>query len=198
MKRVLKNGGSIYIHGDNRFIPYLRIECDNIFGIDNFRNEIIWRYKRWTASSKNKLQSMHDTILFYSKGENIINHLYEPLEKPKKQNINTKEKKSVRDENGNVIYHIQTERQIDDVWEIPFLNPASKERTGYPTQKPKVLLERILQTSLPIIDGKYKGVVADFFAGSGTTLEVAKEFGVDYIGCDNSEIAYKYIIKRIK
>lgn len=179
MNRILKNNGKICLHCDWHLSHYLKIEMDNIFGIDNFRNEIIWRYKRWTASSDSKFQSMHDTILFYAKGKIVINHQYEKLEKPKKQNINTNDKKSVRDENGKVIYHTQTERQIDDVWEIPFLNPVSKERIGYDTQKPKLLLERIIKSL-----SNEGNVVADFFMGSCTTGEVALDLNRKFIGCD--------------
>jgi DNA modification methylase len=95
-------------------------------------------------------------------------------------------------------YYLKGGKPIEDVWsDIPTISATSKERTGYPTQKPKALLERILKMSLPIVDGKYTGVVADFFAGSGTTLEVAKELGVSYIGCDKSEVSYNYIINRL-
>ena len=82
MKRVLKDTGSIYLQCDYRLVHYLKVEMDNIFGISSFRNDIIWDYNRWTGLSKNKLQSMHDNILFYGQN-NIINRLYEQTKNPK-------------------------------------------------------------------------------------------------------------------
>lgn len=193
MYRILSDTGSIYLQCDYRLVHYLKVEMDKIFNINNFRNEIIWRYKRWTATSLYKYQSMHDNILFYAKtNKNLINHQYEKINKPKKQNKNDGKGKSLKDENGKVIYHIQTERQIDDVWEIPYLNPVSKERVGYDTQKPKALLERIIKASSNEGD-----LVADFFCGSGTACVVAKELGRNYIGCDISEKAINIATERI-
>lgn len=194
MKRILKNTGSIYIHCDWHLVHYIKVLMDKIFGISNFRNEIIWRYKRWTASSNNKFQSMHDNILFYAKGDNKITHQYEPLEKPRMyQNRKDKNGDVVRNEDGTVKYFPQTARQIDDVWEIPFLNPKAKERVGYDTQKPKTLLERIIKASSDEGD-----IVADFFCGSGTTLVVAKELGRQYIGCDINPRAIEITEKRLE
>jgi site-specific DNA-methyltransferase (adenine-specific) len=194
MHRLLKKNGSIYIHCDWHLVHYMKVLMDEIFEEKNFRNEIIWRYKRWTTSSNNKFQSMHDNILFYAKGNNKITHQYEPLEKPRMyQNRKDKNGDVVRNEDGTVKYFPQTVRQIDDVWEIPFLNPRAKERVGYDTQKPKALLERIIKASSNEGD-----VVADFFCGSGTTLVVAKELGRQYIGCDINPRAIEITEKRLR
>ncbi|RKJ60273.1 site-specific DNA-methyltransferase [Butyricicoccus sp. 1XD8-22] len=192
MKRILKCTGNIFLQCDYRLVHYLKVEMDVIFGTNSFRNDIIWSYKRWTASSNKKLQSMHDNILFYAKENNEINNLYEKLEKPKKQNKNDGKGKSLKDEKGNVVYHIQTQREIDDVWIIPILNPKANERVGYATQKPKELLKRII--SLGSNEGD---VIADFFCGSGTSLVVAKELGRHYIGCDISEKAVRITNERL-
>ena len=176
--RVLKESGMFYIHGDYRFIPYVRVMCDKIFGINNFRNEIIWKYGLG-GSGNRQFSKKHDTILFYSKTDNyVFNLLYEEATSNKMK--------------GQL-------KKMTDVWDIPNINNMAKERTGYPTQKPIELLERILKASLKFDEeiNTYSGIVADFFAGSGTTLKVAKDLGVDYIGCDSSEVAVKYINERL-
>ena len=193
MYRVLKDTGSIYLHMDYRLVHYMKVLMDEIFGFDCFRNEIIWSYKRWCGKSEIKLQSMHDNILFYSKGKNKINHLYEEIENPKLyQNRKDKNGDVIRNEDGSVKYFPQYERQIDDVWCIDILNPRAKERTGYNNQKPKSLLERIIKAS-----SNKDEIVLDLFCGSGTTMVVAKELGRKFIGCDISERAIEISEKRL-
>ena len=191
MHRILKSTGSIYLQMDTRINHWVRCIMDDIFGYDNFRNEISWRYKRWTMTSKNAWQKMHDVILMYGV-DNIVKEIREPILKPKKQNKNDGSGKSLRDENGNILYHIQTDRIVDDVWDIPILNPRSKERVGYNTQKPKALLERIIKASSNEGD-----VVADFYMGSCTTGKVALELGRQFIGCDIREKAFDISAKRL-
>lgn len=193
MHRVLKSTGSIYIHCDTHLSHYIKILMDDIFGIDKFRNDIIWRYKRWTAKSETKYQCMHDNILFYVKDQNKIYHQYELLNKPHMyQNRKDKNGDVIKDQNGNVIYFPQTERQIDDVWDIPFLNPRAKERVQYDTQKPEELLKRIILASSNEGD-----IIADFFCGSGTSLVVAKKLGRNYLGCDINKRAIEITEKRL-
>lgn len=207
IKRVLKDTGTFYIHGDYRFIPYIRVECDKIFGMNNFKNEIIVRTK--TFKSKNAYSRQHDTILVYSKSDKY--HYYEP----KKANYQPRVLNKIEQDefgwyywtDGGSIKGKKIEKKkryieptmdfaMGDVWEdIILYNGGAKY--DYPTQKPVELLERILKTCLPMIDGKYTGVVADFFAGSGTTLAVAKKMGINYIGCDNSPVAIEYINNRL-
>ena len=178
MHRILKDTGSIYLQMDTRINHWIRCIMDDIFGYNNFRNEISWRYKRWTMTSKNKWQNMHDVILMYGEN-NTVKEIREPILKAKKQNKNDGKGKSLRDANGNIEYHTQTDRIVDDVWDIPFLNPVSKERLGYDTQKPKALIERIVKASSNEGD-----LVADFYAGSFTTAEVCKDLKRNFIGCD--------------
>ncbi|MEN9082014.1 site-specific DNA-methyltransferase [Bacillus velezensis] len=193
MKRILKIGGSIFIHCDWHLVHYLKVLMDEVFGESNFRNDIVWRYKRWTSSSNSKFQSMHDNILFYSNGNNTINHHYEELETPRKyQNRKDKKGNVLKDEKGNVIYFPQTHRQIDDVWDIPILNPRAKERTGYQTQKPEKLIERIILSSTDEGD-----IVADFFCGSGTTPVVAKKLNRRFIACDINKNACEITESRL-
>jgi site-specific DNA-methyltransferase (adenine-specific) len=192
MHRILKPTGSIYLQMDTKINHWMRCIMDDVFGYENFRNEISWRYKRWTMTSKNKWQNMHDVILMYGI-DNSVKEIREPILKPKKQNKNDEKGKSLRDENGKIIYHLQTDRIVDDVWDIPFLNPVSKERLGYDTQKPKALIERIIKASSNEGD-----LVADFYAGSFTTAEVCKDLNRNFIGCDISEKAVAIGLERTK
>jgi adenine specific DNA methylase Mod len=193
MRELLSDKGSIYVHLDWHIGHYVKIIMDEIFGKENFKNEVIWHYKRWTSPTNIQYQKMHDTIMFYSKNEKgIFNIIKEKLDTPKKQNANDGKGKSLRDENGNVIYHIQEDRVIDDVWDLPILNPQAKERTGYATQKPEALLERIIQAST-----NEDSIVADFYAGSGTTGAVAEKLGRRWIMSDSNEEAIKTIKKRL-
>ena len=191
MHRLLKPTGCIYLQMDTRINHWMRCIMDDVFGYENFRNEISWRYKRWTMTSKNKWQNMHDVILMYGEN-NTVKEIREPILKPKKQNKNDGKGKSLRDENGNIEYHIQTDRIVDDVWDIPFLNPVSKERIGYDTQKPKALIERIIKASSSEGD-----LVADFYMGSGTTAEVCKDLNRNFIGCDINPRAVEITLQRL-
>jgi len=199
--RVLKKSGSIFLHCDKNASHYLRIILDDVFGAKNFRNEIIWHYKRWT-SSKSSLQSQHQTIHFYGKTkDNKFNTLYTDYSASTNVDQILQERK--RDVNGKSIYKTDIEGEVvwgkekkgvalGDVWEIPYLNPKAKERVGYPTQKPILLLERIIEISTNQND-----VVLDPFCGSGTTLVAAKLLNRRYIGIDISEEACNIADRRI-
>lgn len=193
MWRILKNTGCIYLQCDYRLVHYLKVEMDNLFGESSFRNHIIWDYNRWTGLSNTRFQNMHDDLLFYAKPDNKLNHLKEPIDKPKLyQNRKDKNGDYIRNEDGTVKYFPQYDRFIDDVWHIDILNPRAKERVGYDTQKPKKLLERIILSSSNEGD-----IVADFFCGSGTSLVVAKELNRKYIGCDINPKAIDITNKRL-
>lgn len=164
-----------------------------MFGSENFRSEIIWHYRRWSNSQRGLLLA-HQTILYYTKSDQFtFNEMwteYSPatnvdqiLQRRSRDEFN----KSVydRDEDGNVIANGSKRGvPLSDVWDIPFLNPKAKERTGYPTQKPLSLLERII--TLTTNEGD---CVVDPFCGSGTTLVAAQSLGRTAIGVDVSEDA---------
>lgn len=182
IKRTLKDTGLFYLHGDSRFIHYIKIECDKIFGKDNFRNEIIWFYNSG-ARKKKDFGRRHDTILRYSKTNNYYfddTQAREPYSKTAPRGY-AKEK-----------YYNDLGKVKDDVWNINMLAQNDKtERIGYPTQKPLELLDLIVNTSCP-----KNGLVADFFAGSGTTLISALKNQRNFIGCDNSNTALEYFYRR--
>ena len=174
---------------------------DNVFGENNFQSEIIWCYKRWSNSRKGLL-SGHQTIFFYSKTRNYkFNTIYcdySPTTNIDQilQERSRNEKGKVRykkDENGNLVFGKEKRGvPLSDVWNIPFLNPKAKERTGYPTQKPIELLERIIEISTNKGD-----VVLDPFCGSGTTLVASKLLHRDFIGIDINQDAIELCKKRL-
>ncbi len=191
--RVLKDTGSVFVHCDTNANFLLRSILDDVFGANQFRSEIIWSYRRWSNSAKGLLPA-HQTILFYSKtGGYKFNRVYGAYSET--TNIDQILQLRARDEHGvsiyatddggNVIYGGDKKGvPLSDVWEIPFLNPKAKERTGYPTQKPVLLLERIIDISTDAGD-----LVLDPFCGSGTTLVAAKLLGRSCIGIDISQEA---------
>ncbi len=192
-KRVLKNSGSVFLHCDKTASHNIRIVLDKVFGKENFQSEIIWYYKRWSNSKKGLLNS-HQVILFYSKTDDFkFNKLYTDysattnIDQILQDRERDKNGKSVykRDENGDII--IGKEKKgvpLSDVWEIPYLNPKAKERTGYPTQKPVLLINQIINIATDEGD-----LVLDPFCGSGTSCVSAKHLKRNYIGIDISNDA---------
>jgi adenine specific DNA methylase Mod len=195
-KKLLSKRGLIFIHLDWHASHYIKLILDEIFGKNRFINEIIWYYYNKYSAGKKNLPRAHDNILVYSKSSDFtFNEERIPRKKPVKQ---LKRKmvngvlKNVKDENGHVIYRTVTDKKLDDVWKIPCMQPASKEWTGFPTQKHHDLLERIIKI------GSNKGdLVADFFCGSGTTLMVADKLNRRWIGCDISEYSIYLTRKRL-
>ena len=183
MRDMLSKNGSIYVHCDWHKSHYLRLLLDEIFGVDNFLNEIIWYYtNKIPDSRKRKFTNSSDTIFSYRKtGENIFAHQYDKRDKPikvsKMKKIDGK-KVYLKDERGKGLYDERTERTVDNVWNIALLH-AQPEILNYPTQKPEKLLERIIKAS-----SNEDSLIADFFCGSGTTLAVAEKLGRRWIGCD--------------
>ncbi|MBF2055998.1 MAG: restriction endonuclease [Cyanobacterium sp. T60_A2020_053] len=195
--RVLKPTGSFYLHCDPTASHYLKLVLDAIFCSQggDFQNEIIWSYQRWTGATKH-FQCMHDVILFYTKDkkEFVFNIQYEPYSYKSKH----KAKRISKAEKGKVIeqqYTDDTSRQkaMRDVWEISYLNSQSRERLGYPTQKPEALLERIIKASSNEGD-----VILDAFCGCGTTIAVAQRLNRQWIGIDITYQSISLILKRLE
>lgn len=200
--RILKDTGSIFVHCDSNANFLLRTLLNDIFGYDQFRSEIIWTYRRWSNSAKGLLPA-HQTIFFYSKTDRYkFNRVYgeysETTNIDQILQFRAKDKDGISvyatDRDGNIIYGGEKKGvPLSDVWEIPFLNPKAKERTGYPTQKPVLLLERIIEISTDVGD-----VIIDPFCGSGTTLVAANLLGRRSIGIDISEEAVLLSQNRLK
>jgi adenine specific DNA methylase Mod len=200
MKELLADTGSIYVHIDWHVGHYVKILMDDIFGKDNLINEVIWHYKRW-SNVANTYQKMHDTLLFYRKSyEYFFNILYQAYAHPEWIEDTVRgfvDGKLVRlkDNDGNYIKREKENKgvPVHDVWEdVNFIGPTSSERLGYGTQKPEALLDRILKASCP-----EKGIVADFFAGSGTTGAVAERLGMRWIMSDIGKPACMIMRKRL-
>ncbi len=197
MKRLLKVTGSIYLHCDQTAGHYLKLMLDAIFGKANFRNEIVWWYRRWPAKQKN-FQRMHDTIFRYSNtGEWVWNQLYDDLSESSRKMWKGKARVDVTNAEGR--RHSVTGEQeskgvpMRDVWEIAVVHPGSKQSTGYPTQKPLDLLRRIVQASSDEGD-----MVLDPFCGCATACVAAEVEHRQWIGIDVSEKAYELVKARLK
>ncbi len=202
LKRVLASTGSIFFHCDHNASHIVRLILDEVFGRDMFRAEIIWHYRRWSNSQKTLLPS-HQNIYFYTKTSNYkFNQIY--ADYSPSTNIDQILQKRKRDEFGKAVY-ARNENGVplsngdkngvpmNDVWDIPFLNPKANERVGYPTQKPVLLLERIIQISTNEGD-----TVLDPFCGSGTTLVAASLLNRSGIGIDISSEAIEITKARLE
>ena len=169
--RVLKPTGSFYLHCDPTASHYLKLILDAIFCSlgGQFRNEIVWHYKRWPAK-QNNFQRMHDIIFFYSKdlSNNTFNTFYENLSVGTQKRWKGKKSKVEFEGKTRLVTQMTDEDSLgtpaDDVWNIPVINSQARERLGYPTQKPEALLERIIKVSSNEGD-----VVLDTYCGCGTT-----------------------------
>ena len=221
MHNLLADDGSMFLHCDYRVTSYLRLLLDDVFGVANHRNNIVWYYRRWTAGS-NSFQKMHDDILFYSKSDSFdLNPVFiEATDGQKKKHekgwdrntakiegrrqpqllVYNQEKVDAAVKSGQInlkdyarIVKVNTGETIaPDVWEINFINSQSDERLGYPTQKPEALLERIIKASSNEGD-----LVADFFCGSGTTAAVAEKLGRKWITTDLGRFSIHTARKRL-
>ena len=190
--RVLKRTGSIFLHCDPTMSHYLKTTMDCVFGEDNFRNEIIWSYQRWTNATRH-FQRMHDIVLFYAKSSKTpFNILTEPYSKKShhkgRRHSQFIEGVLTQEYTGDT----SREKSMRDVWEISYLNSQAKERTGYPTQKPLALLERIVKASSNEDD-----IILDPFCGCATTCVAAERLKRKWIGIDISVKAYELVKKRL-
>jgi site-specific DNA-methyltransferase (adenine-specific) len=201
-RRVLKATGSLFFHCDSSASHHIRCLLDEVFGEAMFRSEIIWHYRRWSNSQRNPMPS-HQTIFFYSKTDAYQYHQlfddYSPstnVDQILQRRQRDEHGKSVyaRDEHGKVVHDGHKQGvPIADVWDIPLLNPKAKERVGYPTQKPILLLERII--GLVTSPGD---LVLDPFTGSGTTLVAAELLGRNSLGIDVAAEAVQLATQRLE
>lgn len=199
LKRILKSTGSIYLHCDPTMSHYLKLVMDAIFGKRNFRNEVVWRYKKYQKAQMRYFTRNSDRLLFYvasSAADGCFSPVFEKLKKPKRflKRVWDKETKRIvnaKDNDGRVQYMTVHEEKVDEVWEIPYIMPASKERVGYPTQKPLKLLQRIIKASCPD-----DGVVLDPFCGCATACIAAEIEQRQWAGIDISPKAAELVKQR--
>ena len=222
-KDILSKRGSFYLHLDDNADYMGRILLNNIFGKDNFKNEIIWRYRTYQGQVKTNFPRKHDSILWFSKLSNPIftltyqnnyedtvdykrwgdfivnnNQIIYPNYPKTDSRFTAYLKKYIKNyghpQNGDVIYQVRG-YVVDDVWEdIIALDPKNTdERLGFLTQKPERLLERIIKAS-----SNKDSIVMDFFSGSGTTINTAHKLGRKWIGVEMGEHFESVNIPRIK
>ena len=200
MRRVLKKTGSIYLHCDHTAGHYLKILMDTVFGRNNFRNEIVWCYPPGGRGPKLGFHRKHDTIFYYGKtrGKGVFNRPYGELPEPTRKSYGKvdKEGRFYKEYPGGRTYlDTMRGRPIPDWWtDVVSLGQAvsSKERLGYPTQKPLALLERIIRASSNEGD-----LVLDPFCGCGTTVHAAESLNRRWVGIDISPFSTGLIRERL-
>jgi DNA modification methylase len=211
LRRVLKKSASLYLHCDPTASHYLKVLLDGVFGAACFRNEVIWRYRRWPARAR-RFQRMHDVLLFYTASpstSHTFNTLfgYEKLAESTLKTFGTKKQRADFSSGHRKPSVEETETQgpplsdfwemgdittqgapLSDAWEVGIIAAIGKERTGFPTQKPEALLERVIRASSNEGD-----VVLDPFCGCGTTIAVAERLKRRWIGIDATHLAINVI-----
>lgn len=208
-RELLAPDGVIFVHLDWKKVHYIKILLDEIFGENNFKNSISWHYGGRMMHHLKQFNRKHDIILFYSKTvDNYTFHMpsddinFEQYAKTRHEKIHIDDegKRYLLAPDANMArttrqYEeeiVERGRAIDDVWEIRYIRGNAKERTGYPTQKPEELLQRIIESTTNEND-----IVMDFFGGSGTTAAVAEKLGRKWIVCDIGKLSFYTIQKRI-
>jgi len=199
LHRVLRDTGSLYLHCDPTMSHYLKLVLDQVFGVMNFQNEIIWRYRRWPAKQR-AFQRMHDVILCYLKAHgqpHRWNQLYEELSPSSVRQWKGKLRVDVTSEKGTrhseIGEKVSPGVPMSDVWEISQITAPYKEYLGYETQKPLALLERIIEASSNEGD-----VVLDPFCGCGTAVVAAQKLNRRWIGIDITHLAVALMRNRLK
>jgi site-specific DNA-methyltransferase (adenine-specific) len=197
---LLAADGCLVVHVDPKTSHYAKVMCDEVFGPECFASEIVWRYRRWPAKTKN-FQRVHDVLLRYVRDPDIepkFRQLYEPLAPSTLQTWGDRKQRAVVGSDGRRTRSSRTEEAtpgapMGDVWEIGIVAPIAKERTGYPTQKPEALLERLIEACTEPGD-----LVLDPYAGSGTTLAVSARLGRLSVGIDAGSEALRVARKRLR
>ncbi|MDE0230641.1 MAG: DNA methyltransferase [bacterium] len=187
MRRLLKPTGSIYLHCDPTMSHYLKLLMDAIYGRGNFRNEIIWAYHAGGASRR-YFPRKHDVLLLY--GKDAKKSFHQPLRGIPYRDIYAYDKAGkIQTDKG---YHPDG-KMVPDWWEISLISSVSKERTGYPTQKPLALLNQVIKAS-----SKPGDVVLDPFCGCATTMVAADDHARQWIGIDISPKAAELVVHRVQ
>ncbi len=189
LHRILKPTGSLVIHLDYRAVHEIKIELDRLFGRKRFVNEIIWHYTGG-GRARRYFSRKHDTLLWYARGSRWTFHIDE-LRQPYKPTSGYAKSGIVSRAGKRYLPHPDG-TPVDDVWDIPLINPMSKERTGFPTQKPEQLLDRLIRGLSSPGD-----LVCDPFCGSGTALVVAQRLGRRWIGADQTDEAIRVTRERL-
>jgi DNA modification methylase len=199
-RELLSDDGCLVLHVDHKTSHYAKVLCDEIFGSRAFASEIVWRYRRWPAKTKN-FQRVHDVLLRYVRNPDAtprFRQLYEPLAASTLATWGDKKQRAVVDSSGRRSRSSTTPEKtagapLGDVWEISIVAPVAKERTGYPTQKPEALLQRLVEACTEPGDA-----ILDPYVGSGTTLSVAARLGRLGTGIDANPRALHIARQRLE
>ena len=186
IRDLLTDQGTVWVHLDWHAVHYVRLLMDEIFGADHFVNEIVWTYKSGGASKKHFARK-HDTILVYSKSKK---YYFQPLkEKSYNRGYKPYHFKGVEEFQDELGWYTMV--NMKDVWHIDMVGRTSHERTGYATQKPEAILERIMESCTREGD-----ICADFFCGSGTLAAAAQRMNRRWICCDQGKLAVSTTYRR--
>ena len=184
--------GSLVLHVDSRMAA--AVECA-LAALGNCASRIIWRYRRWPSKTRN-FQRVHDVLLRWARPDAPWNQLYEPLAASTVRKFGTTKQDAQFRDGKRAVSRRTTEESLGtpmgDVWDIPIIAPRAAERTGYPTQKPRALLDRLVLSCT-----NSGGLVLDPMMGSGSMLEAALENDRNAIGIDQSPVAIRYAEKRL-
>ena len=191
MRELLSEKGSLYLHCDWHKSHLLRSLLDEVFGEDNFVNEIVWWYKDPSGGTTRSFRRKHDTLLFYAKTPEYIFNV-DAVRVPYSEGT-LKQAEAGTISFGSVVKVNPLGKLPDDVFEISIINSQAKERTDYPTQKPEALITRIVKAS-----SNEDSIVLDCFAGSGTTAVAAEKLGRRWIAADLNKGAIQTTMKRIQ
>ena len=194
-REILADDGSIFVHLDYRMSHYIKIILDEIFGKNNLRNEIIWTYAGPGSPKMKQFNRKHDTILWYTKTDTWIFNEDDIREEYKDPNQGLRKAFGADYSEEDVIKNREKGKIPEDWWYIPVIARQKIdgiERTGYPTEKPFKLLEKIIKTASSKGD-----IVMDFFGGSGMTAFAAEKLGRRWITCDIGKLSIYTIQKRI-
>ncbi|HET9957020.1 MAG TPA: site-specific DNA-methyltransferase [Polyangiaceae bacterium] len=198
-RELLAPEGCLVLHVDPKTSHYAKVLCDEIFGVEAFASEIVWRYRRWPAKTRN-FQRVHDVLLRYVRDPEAtprFRQLYEPLAASTEKTWGAGRQRAVVNADGRRYRSSVTDEPspgvpLGDVWDISIIAPVARERTGYPTQKPEALIERLIEACTDPLD-----LVIDAYAGSGTTLAVSTRLGRRAIGIDQNPEAIALTRKRL-
>ncbi|MCA9692641.1 MAG: hypothetical protein KC636_23785 [Myxococcales bacterium] len=199
LRELLCETGTIYVHLDWHAVHYVKVLMDELFGADCFQNEIVWHYYNKLQGNVRRFSSNHDVILAYRKARRAyFAPVTEPRARPVRQLVRRWDRAAGKlvndlDAEGRARYQLSRERRVDDVWTIPMLQPADRrENLGFPTQKRRAVVERIIAASCP--EG---GVVLDCFLGSGTAAVAAERLGRRFIGIDHGPLSIALARRRL-
>jgi hypothetical protein len=189
MRELLSPTGTLFLHCDPRYDWAARCLLDEVFGPGRLINQIVWHYTGG-GRSRRYFSRKHDILFWVARSGSWTFHVdavrqpYRPTSGYARSGITSRAGKRYEPHPAGT--------PADDVWDIPIVNPLSRERVGYPTQKPERLLARLVEAA-----SSPGELVADFFCGSGTTLVAAERLGRRWIGCDASETAVAVARERL-